>query len=159
VIGVQIGLFFLGIWLMRRVVITVGASEVRSPSTVFAGIVLAMQLPIAVGMGFAAGGAEGIKANREGIDPSIAAARMQKKYWWLDLAVPGTAVAIGGLILLSGLRQIQYVPPPPDEPVGITDHRAVMAEKWAENDRLVRRRNRDQSSSTADSERELNRSS
>jgi hypothetical protein len=140
--GVQIMMFLLGSWLMGRTAVRVGASECRTPATVFAGIFLALQLPIAVGMGFAVGGAEGIKATREGIDPQVATSKVAKKYWWMDLAVPGVAAAIAGGIFLKGLKPVEYLPPPPDEPVGVTDHRATMREKQAENERITRDRRR-----------------
>ncbi|CAN5232277.1 hypothetical protein BH11PLA2_BH11PLA2_25830 [soil metagenome] len=141
-IVLQIGLFIAGVWLLSRTVLRIGNSELRSPQTIFAGLVLALQLPIGFGVGFAIGGAERIIASREGLDAGVASAKFAKKYWWLDLAVPGVAIGVAGLMVLTGLRPIEYAPPPPDEPVGITDHRAVMAEKWSSDTKANRDRQR-----------------
>jgi hypothetical protein len=138
----EIGLFVFGIWLLRKPCLTIGTYELRTPRTVFAGMILMVQLPMAVGMGVAIGGAEGIKARREGLEPSDVASKIKTKYKFTDLALVAAAATLAGLIAVTGLRPVTYEPPPPDEPVGITDHRAVMREKWAENDRIARARTR-----------------
>lgn len=119
----QIGLIFLGGWLMTRKRLQHGHHEVCAPFTFFAGLILAAQLPIAVGVGFAVGGAEGIKATREGLDTKVTLAKVQKKYGWLDVAIPAAAALMAGGVVVLGAREVSYVPPPPDSPIGITDHR------------------------------------
>jgi hypothetical protein len=128
--ALQIGLFILGAWLMSRTLVKLGSKELASPFTIFAGLILAIQLPISLGMGLAIGGAEGIKAARDGQESSVAQDRMRKKYWWLDLAVPGGALLTAGIVVGLGLRDPIFDVPPPDDPVGITDLRTTMAEHW-----------------------------
>jgi hypothetical protein len=119
----QIGLVFLGCWLMTRKRLQHGDQELCAPFTFFAGLILAMQMPIALTVGFAVGGAEGIKAVRKGLDTEVTLAKVQKQYGWLDYAIPGLAVVLAGGVVLAGAREVAYVPPLPDEPLGITDHR------------------------------------
>lgn len=128
--ALQIVLFFLGGWLASRSRIRIGEQELRTPYTILAGIVLISQLPVGIGVGFAMGGAYSIRAMRDGLDPSVEAARMAKKYWWLDLAIPGMAMVGSGLVIAAGLRRPALLPPPPDEPIGVTDYRALMADRW-----------------------------
>ncbi len=117
-----------GCWLMTRKFVRLGNGELRAPSTTFAGLILVLQLPIALGAGLAIGGAEGIKASRLGEDAGAAQARFAKNYWWLDLAVCGSAAALAGMVVLVGWKEIVYIPPPPDEAIGITDLRNKLNE-------------------------------
>jgi len=124
----EFGSFVFGIWLTTRSRLRLGERELRAPFTQFAGILLALQLPLAVGMGFAVGGAEAIKFVREGLDPGASSSVLVKKYWWLDLALVGTTVAIVGVIVLTNLRVPVSLPPPPDDPVGVSDLRNRLIE-------------------------------
>lgn len=130
VLILQISLFFLGGWLMTRSRIRFGMQELRAPFTTFAGMILVLQLPTCVGIGFAIGGAEGIKAMREGNEPKQVASKVQKKYGWLDIAVPVVAAALAGTLAAGGLRDIVLLPPPSDEPIGITDYRLRSDTQW-----------------------------
>lgn len=128
--ALQLVLLLIGGWMASRSRIRFGAQELRTPYTILAGIVLISQLPVGVGVGFAMGGAYSIRAMRDGLDPSVEAARKAKQYWWLDLVIPGLALAGSGLVIAAGLRRPALLPPPPDEPIGVTDFRALMADRW-----------------------------
>jgi hypothetical protein len=134
--GLQISLFILGAWLLTRTLVKLGPKELASPHTIFAGLILAIQLPICMGVGLAVGGAEGIKAARDGEAGSVAQDRVRKKYWWLDIAISGGALFAAGMVVGIGLRDPVFDVPPPDDPVGITDLRATMAEHWDLDRRL-----------------------
>lgn len=128
--ALQVVLLVLGGWLASRSRIRLGAQELRAPYTTLAGIVLISQLPVGVGVGFAMGGAYSIRAMRDGLDPSVETARRAKQYWWLDLVIPGVALVGSGLVIAAGLRRPALLPPPPDEPIGVTDFRTLMADGW-----------------------------
>lgn len=97
---VQFGLAGVGLWWMCAKALPMGRAEIRRPHTFFMGVILFLQLPMAAGLGLAAGAAEGVKAARQGVDPDPKA--VQKKYAWMDVGVSAAAVALAaGVGVLS----------------------------------------------------------
>ena len=115
----QIGLLVLGITFMRKRQIRVGQQVATAPTPFLMGLVLVMQLPLTLMIGFGLGFSEGVDSAKKSKGKQVSQTEMiaqlskfQQKYWWIDVAIPAGAAAIAGVLLALGLKD--RVPEPQD---------------------------------------------
>jgi|SRR5579883_358599 len=99
---VQLLLAAAGVWAVLARGIHVGSRVVRRPHTVYAGLILVLQLPVGALCGFALGVAEGVKAYESGVVPERK--RVQKRAVYFDAAVTGGAVLLAAAVGAAGMR-------------------------------------------------------
>src|SRR5262245_57563468 len=108
----QLGIAAFGLYVLFAQAVRVGGRVVGRPHTIFAGLILIIQLPISGLSVVAIGAAEAGNAAAMG-DTAPTSRVLAKKYGWIDPAIAGAATFLAGALLLSGMRQDlpQYVPP------------------------------------------------
>lgn len=116
----QLALAALAAWVLWVPAVRVAGRVVGRPHTIFVGLILLGQLPLAFLAGAAAGAAEELRAVRDGELPPDPK-KVQKKYAWIDSAVIGMAVAAAVACGLSGLKRDEPTYTPPEPIAGVRD--------------------------------------
>jgi hypothetical protein len=117
---IELGLAALGVYVLAVPVVRFGERIIIRPNTIFAGILLLIQLPVAALSLVAVGAAEASKASSVGDHPP-SPRTLPKKYGWLEPAIVGSASLLAGALLYAGLRRDLPAYVPPDSIHGVRD--------------------------------------
>jgi hypothetical protein len=108
---IQLALAVFGGVLMSRRQIRMGNQVAVAPTPFLMGLVLVLQLPLVLMIGFGLGFSEGVDMAKKNQGKQVSQTEMkaqmtkfQQKYWWIDIAFPTAAVAIAGVMLALGLK-------------------------------------------------------
>ena len=137
-LGFQVMLMGIGLWWMIAKRLHYAGYEVRTPSNFFMGLLLFFQLPMCFFIGTSAGAAEAIRAivSRQQV---VDTKKMQQKYWWIDPAVTGGAIAIALGIGFVSLRPEKSNVKPHEAPIGVRDYVFDFKQQEAQERRRMER--------------------
>jgi hypothetical protein len=108
----ELGLAALGVYILAVPAVRFSGRVIIRPNTIFAGVFLLIQFPVAALSMVAVGAAEASKAASIGDSPPSARS-LQKKYDWLEPVIVGSCGLLAAALLYTGTRRDlpQYVPP------------------------------------------------
>ncbi|QEL14622.1 hypothetical protein [Limnoglobus roseus] len=120
-LGFQVVLAGVGLWWMFAKRLHYAGYEIRTPSNFYMGVMLFFQLPMCFFVGTSAGAAEAINA-LVSKQPQVDTKKIQKKWWWIDPALSGTAVVLAAGIAAVSVRREQVEVKPHEAPIGVRDY-------------------------------------
>ncbi len=136
-LGIQVILAGLGLWWMFAKRLHYADFEIRTPSNFYMGTILFFQLPMSFFVGASAGAAESIKAVISKQPQAMDAKKIQKKWWWIDPALTGSAVVAAVGIGAYSVRRQQPEVKTHEAPIGVYDYVFDHKQKQARENRRM----------------------